>query len=85
VPAIVHYGRSGIPNSAPIANRSNSFPLSSKIQTERGRSSFATKPNRRRPRTAMFLRPKGCLNERKITKLYNFRNVPVHLLHQVGS
>src|ERR1700746_2215226 len=34
---------------------------------------------------AMFLRPKGCLNEPNITKLYSLRNVPVDLLHQVGS
>jgi hypothetical protein len=35
------------------------------------------------PLTAVFLGPKGCLNERHITKLYSLRNVPVDLLHQV--
>jgi hypothetical protein len=36
-------------------------------------------------RSTIFLKPKGFRNEPNITKLYSLRNVPVDLLHQVGS
>jgi len=42
----------------------------------------ATKLNMRRPPQRSFSDLK---DEPNITKLYSLRNVPIHLLHQVGS